>query len=247
MLPRALNPEQFSGYPPEARKLVTKYLGALQRLPLSFLPSLLREAIEYDFKFPAERRTLERELANLGSLSAEQTADWFQGFAQIRLSPGLERFDWVHAPGQFVEQLSSYLWTTHQLDAFRIAATNYAERLRAAVPPEPPPVPRLVITVVGQGVGAFEEPLFRQPRAPGAYFSNVKPENGLEVLLNLVAARAKAHPATYAHWYIDGGQEANCDAALTWWSNQRPEPARAACLGEMRAGREGTGIGPAAR
>src|SRR6266851_5354762 len=116
MLPRDLKPEQFSGYPPEARKLVTNYLGALQRLPLSFLPSLLREAIEYDFKFPAERWTLERELANLSSLSAEQTADWFQRFALIRLSPGLEHLDWVNAPGQFVEQLSSYLWTTRQLD-----------------------------------------------------------------------------------------------------------------------------------
>src|SRR6266852_9492548 len=99
MLPRDLKPEQFSGYPPEARKLVTNYLGALQRLPLSFLPSLLSEAIEYDFKFPAERRALERELANLSSLSAEQTADWFQGFAQIRLSEGLEKFDWVNQPG----------------------------------------------------------------------------------------------------------------------------------------------------
>src|SRR5712692_2461956 len=159
MLPRDLKPEQFSGYPPEARKLVTNYLGALQRLPLSFLPSLLREAIEYDFKFPAERRTLERELANLSSLSAEQTADWFQGFAQIRLSSQLEHSDWVNAPGQFVEQLSSYLWTTHQLDTFRIAALAYADRLRAVAPPEPPPAPRLGIAVIGQGVAAHDEPL----------------------------------------------------------------------------------------
>src|SRR5580693_4502813 len=143
MLPRDLKPEHFKGYPSEARKLVTNYLGALQRLPLSFLPSLLREAIEYDFKFPAERRALERELANLNSLSAEQASDWFRGFAQIRLSPDLEKFDWVNAPAQFVEQLSSYLWSTHQLDAFRVAATDYAERLRAAVSPEPPGAPRL--------------------------------------------------------------------------------------------------------
>ena len=82
-----LKPEQFSGYPPEARKLVTNDLAALQRLPLSFLPSLLREVIDYDFKFPAERKGIEKELANLSSLSAEQTKDWFQAFAQIRLSP----------------------------------------------------------------------------------------------------------------------------------------------------------------
>ncbi len=246
MLPRDLKPELFRGYPPEARKVVTNYLRALQRLPLSFLPSLLREAIEYDFKFPAERRALERELANLSSLSAEQTADWFQGFAQIRLSEGLEKFDWVNQPGQFVEQLSSYLWTTHQLDAFRVAATNYAERLRAAAPPENPPVPRLAITVVGQGVGAYEEPLFRKLRTHGAYFSNVHPEHGLELLLDFVAARAKAQLARYAHWYIDGGQEANCDAAVTCVSYRRLEAARAALLGKMRAEIERPGMGPEA-
>ena len=153
MLALDLKPEQFNGYPPEAKKLVVDNLGALQRLPLSFLSGLLREVIEYDFKFPAERRSLDKELANLGSLSPEQTQQWFQAFAQIRMSSNLEHFDWVNSPAQFVEQLSAHLWTTHQLDAFRTAAIAYAERLRAAVPPDPPPpVPRLGISVIGQGV-----------------------------------------------------------------------------------------------
>src|SRR5439155_8004619 len=117
------------------------------------------------FKFPAERRALEKELAHLNSLSSEHNTHWLRGFAQIRLSSQLENFDWVNAPGQFVEQLSSHLWTTHQLDAFRTAALAYADRLRAAVPPQPPPVPRLGITVIGQGVAAYDEPLFRKLRA----------------------------------------------------------------------------------
>ena len=45
-------------------------MGALQRLPLTFVPSLLREVIDYDFKFPPERKAIEKELANLNSLSA---------------------------------------------------------------------------------------------------------------------------------------------------------------------------------
>src|SRR6266480_7475454 len=148
MFPSDLKREHFRDYPPLARKLVTANLAALSRLPLSFLPSLLREAIEYDFKFPAERKALEKEIANLKSLSAEQIKDWFQGFAQILLSSQLEHSDWVNAPGQFVEQLSSYLWTTHQLDAFRTAALAYADRLRAVAPPELPPARRLGITVI---------------------------------------------------------------------------------------------------
>ena len=162
MLPRDLKPEQFNGYLPEARKLVTGYISALQRLPLSFLPSLLREVIDYDFKFPVERGAVERELANLNSLTAEQVDSWFQAFARIQLSPKLEGFDWINAPAQFVEQLSSYLWTTHQLDAFRTAAMDYAGRLQTAVPPEPPAIPRLGITVVGQGVAAYDQALFRK-------------------------------------------------------------------------------------
>ncbi len=246
MLPLDLKPEQFNGYPPEARKLVTNYLGALQRLPLSFLPSLLREAVDYDFKFPAERKALEKELANLSSLSAEQMKDWFQGFAQIRISAALEQFDWVNGPAQFVEQLSAHLWTTHQVDAFRVAATAYAERLRAAVPPEAPAMPRLGITVIGQGVTTHQETLFRKLRPHGAYFSRVQPENGLKLLLDAVAARAKAHPVAHGHWYIDGGQEAEYDPALTCVSYHALEPARAALSAKMRAEIERPGMGPEA-
>src|ERR1700675_4031953 len=108
MLPRDLNPAHFSGYPPQARKLVTAYVDALRRVPLSFLPSLLREVIDYDFRFPLERQAQEKELANLNSLSVEQADDWFGAFAKIRMSPQLEQLDWVNAPGQFVEQISSH-------------------------------------------------------------------------------------------------------------------------------------------
>src|SRR5258708_9392878 len=122
MLRNEWNPDHFSGYPPQARKIVTENLAALRLMPLCVLPTLLREAIEYDYKFPAERRALERELANLRSLSAEQRKDWFDAFDQIQLSPTLEKFAWVNSPAQFVEQLSAHLWTTHQQDAYRKAA-----------------------------------------------------------------------------------------------------------------------------
>lgn len=244
MLPADLKPELFTGYPPEARKLVTNDLAALQRLPLSFLPSLLREVIDYDFKFPAERKALERELANLSTLSPEQTKDWFGGFEQIRLSSPLEQSDWVNAPAQFVEQLSAYLWTTHQLDAFRMAALTYAERLRAAVPPEPPVIPRLGITIIGQGAATSGEPLFRKLRPHGVYYSRVQPENGLKQILEVVDARARAHPVVHGHWYIDGGQEADHNPALTCVSYHALEPVRIALSSKIRVEIERPGMGP---
>ncbi len=76
MIPLDLKPEHFNAYPREARKLVTGNIAVLRRLPLSLLPSILREAIDYDYKFPAERKSLERELANLSSLSETQLKQW---------------------------------------------------------------------------------------------------------------------------------------------------------------------------
>jgi hypothetical protein len=119
--------------------------------------------MDYDFKFPAERKALEKEFANLQLLSAaEQEKDWFQAFAKITLSQHLEQTDWVNLRAQFVEQLSAHLWATHQLDAFRKAVTDYTNRLHAAVPQDPPPVPRLGIAVIGQGVSNYNEPVISE-------------------------------------------------------------------------------------
>jgi hypothetical protein len=244
MLPRDLKAEQFASYPPQARALVVAHLDALRQLPLSFLPSLLREVIEYDYKFPAERAAIERELANLSSLSPAQMTEWFQAFAQFSLSPKLESFDWINQPAQFVEQLSAYLWTTHQLDSFRQAAIVYGDRLQAAKPPEAIPQRRLGIAVIGQGVATYDAPLFRNLRPHGAYFAHVKPDNGLQLLLNAVAARAQAHPIPYAHWYVDGGHQADHSPLLTCVSYQALEPVRTALLQKIQADIQRPGMGP---
>jgi hypothetical protein len=246
MQPGDLKPEQFNAYPPEARKLAVEYVGTLRQLPLSFLPSLLREILEYDYKFPVERSAVNKELAVISALSPEERKAWYQGFAQINLSPQLENYDWVNAPAQFVEQLSAHLWATHQLDGFRAAATGYADRLRIVAPPDAPAMPRLGISVIGQGVVDYQEPLFRKLRGHGVYFTRVKPENGLASLLEVVAARAKAHPIPYAHWYVDGGQEVKFDPALTCVSYRALGPARLALTVKMRSEIEKPGMGPEA-
>jgi hypothetical protein len=247
MLPSNLKPEHFAGYPAEARKIVIEYLGTLQRLPLSFVPLLLRELIDFDFKFPAERRAYERELLYLSSLSPVQLKGCFQAFEQIRVSKQLEDFDWAKMPVQFVERLSAHLWSTHQLDAFRQASNDYADGLRSAGPPEtPPPIPRLGISVIGQGVSAYNGPLFRKLRAHGAYYTRINPENGLRQLLNAVAIRARAHPVRYGHWYIEGGEAADCNPALTCVSYKALEPVRVALLRKMQEEIDRPGMGPEA-
>ena len=246
MQPIELKAEQFSNYPPEARKLAEHYTGTLSQLPPGFVPSLLREILEYDYKFPVERKAVEKELETIAALSPADRAEWFAGFEQIKLSQQLASYDWVNSPGQFVEQLSAHLWATHQLDAFRAAATSYANRLAAANPPELPPIPRLGISVIGQGVTTYNDPLFRKLRPHGVHFTQVKPDGAMQTMLDVVAERAKAHPIPYGHWYVDGGAEAKYDPALTGVSYRALEPARAGLTTKMRAEIERPGMGPEA-
>ena len=244
MLPRDLPPEHFAGYPPEARKLMLSHLDVLRQLPLSFVPSLLREAIEYDYRFPAERSALDRELASLNALSPAQLRDRFEPFAKVSLSLALEQFDWINQPAQFVEQQSAYLWSTHQLDGFRKAATDYGAELQAATPPEPAPVRHLGIAVVGQGVSSYDGKLFRNLRAHGTYFGRVKPDRGFDLLLAGLESRAREHPVAYGHWYVDGGQPSAHSPSITGISYNSLEPVRATLLKRMQSEIGMPGMGP---
>lgn len=246
MLPRDLKPEHFTNYPPQARKLVLSYLDTLHQLPLTYVANVLREVVEYDFRFPVEQRELKKELANASSLSPENRKEWFQGFNAITLSSQLEEADWAGHPAQFVEQLSAFLWTTHQLDAFRKAALEYADRLHHALGQEQPPLPRLGIAVIGQGVTTYEDPLFRKLRPHGAYFSRVKADGGVELLLNEVTKRSKAHPIAYGHWYVDGGLTSDHTPELISVSYERLAPVREELLRRMHPQIEKPGMGPEA-
>ncbi len=239
-----LKPEELKTYPPQAHQLVVAHLALFQELPLTFLPSLLREVIEYDYKFPAERSAIEKELATLQALPPDQLAQWFRPFAELRVSSALEQLDWVNQPGLFTDQLSAYLWSTHQLDSFRAAANQYAARLRSAIPPDTPPIRRLGIAVIGQDATSYKGSLFRKLREHGTHFRNLVPEGGLGSLLSAVADRARSHPMPYGHWYVDGGEAFNHDPLLTCVSYQALEPARDALLKNIQHEVSKPGMGP---
>ncbi len=244
MLPSELKASDFQKYPAQARKLAIDTIPLLRQLPLSFLPSLLREVIEYDFKFPAERLALTKELGYLAALSGAELEGLFASFHEITLLPQLENFDWVDSPAQYVEQLSAHLWTTHQMDAFRTAATNYSDHVHPFTAAQAPAVPRLGMSIIGQGVESSGETLFRKLRPHGTYFNRIKPENGLQILLDAIEARAKIHPVSYGHWYIDGGELLDHDPSLTSISYPGLETARASLLAKVHAEIERPGMGP---
>lgn len=234
MIQSDLKPEQFQAYPPEARALATGHLPLLHQLPSTLVALLLREVVNYDWKFPAEREDLDRQLVYLGALSMAQRQEAMAGFAQIHLSSDLEHFDWVGDPVEYSERLTAYLWASHQIDVFRAAALEYGRRVDAMRTPEHPAVSPLGIVIVGQGVKTTPKPLCRKLRKQGAYFSAIQPDNGFKVLLDAVAARAAKYPVRYGHWYIDGGASAsNSEPGLVSISYSSLAPARAAILKRM--------------
>ena len=207
MLVQQIHVEQFSSYPPQAKGVATGNIALLQQLPLTFLPLLLREIIVYDWKFPAERDEIDRQIRYLGSLTPDQLSNSMSSFAKLKLSADLEGMNWTGAPVRFSERLSAYLWATHQIDDFGKAAEEYIRVFNAAVPEAPVPAPRLGIAVIAQEIGRSNYPLFRKLRRKGVYFSQVDPGSSYKLLLETVAARAQAHPSPYAHWCIEGAQQ----------------------------------------
>lgn len=244
MLPRDLKTESFAAYPPDGKALALKHLDAIRRLPLAFVPSLLRQLMDYDFSFPVERSMLDSELDILNSLSGTKRDEWFGSFSAIPLSASLENSDWINLPAQFIEQEAAYLWSTHQLDAFRKAALEYGDRLAKERHSEPVAIQRLGIAVVGQGVTNYDAPLFRNLRKHGTWFTQVNPNRGLDTLLSTVEERARAHPAAYAHWYVDGGTPLPHSSEITCVSYQSLAPVRASLLKKMQADIARPGMGP---
>ncbi len=245
MLPRDLQPEQFAAYPPQARQLAVAHLDLFRQLPISFLPSMLRQVIEYDDKFPAERQSIDAELGILSRLSSGDLHQRFQAFDSLSIPSRLENYDWVNHPAQFVEQQSAYLWSTHQLDNFRNAATQYGEQLQAALPPVQLPARRLGIAIIGQGVDASSTPLFRNLRPHGTFFGQVIPQNGLAQLFDAVTARAKSFPSPYGHWVVDGGSLSATPApGVTCVSYDGLEPVRSALLNFIQGQIQRPGMGP---
>jgi len=242
MLPRDLKPSDFATYPPLAKDLALRHLAVLRRLPASFAPLMLREIIGYDWKFPAERKDLDRQLAFL-SPSPEALDSSVAHFAALQVSPDLQRMDWVAQPALFAESLTAHLWATHQIEAFRTAAVSFVADVNAALPEPNHSLRRVTIVMVGQGAGRENLPLFRKLRPHGTHYTNIQVKDGYRLLLEAVRKRAAAHPEPYAHWYIDGGEsKADPCPALTSVTYESIRPLRAALQNRMRAAWEsGTG------
>jgi hypothetical protein len=234
LTPSQLAAAHFRHYPPLAREVAVQHLALFREMPTIFLALLLRELIAWDWKFPAERNELTRQFNFLNSLSREQRIALFNPFANLKLSPELERADWVNAPTSFSEQLSAHLWATHQIDSFRTAAREFFDKVAAALPEQPPAVHRAAFVSFGHGVRNNSYPLFRKLRRRGAYFPKVTAEDGLKTLVDAVNTRAHTHPESFGHWYISEASTREASAEVVPVSYEALRPLRATIQEKMR-------------
>lgn len=243
MTPSQISPQEFRDYPPLARQVAVSHLELLRRLPLALAPLLLVQIQQYDWSFPAERRTINAQLSYLASLPSERISQVVAGFKQITLSSKLEKLDWVESPRQFSDQLSSFLWSSGQQDHFTAVANQFIRQVDASRPAQRLPIPRLGIAIIGKGAGTGEIPLFRKLRPYGTYFTAIDPANGLGVLTDLVSARARKAPVPFAHWHIDGARVTISESdSLKNLSYTALQPVRSALLEKIGSAIKG-GIG----
>ncbi len=206
MLPQQLTAETFATYPQKGRALALANLALLQKLPLGFVPFLLKDVSVFDWKFPVEQGELTNQLAYLSQLSDQERKAEMAPFDGLKLTDKLEKFDWVNQPAQFLEQLSAHLWATQQMDGFRSASEAYVRKFHGSLPTVALPAPRLGIVLIGEGVSGTQYKLFRKLRGSGVYFRKVDAENGRGVIAQVLRTRAEKYSGPYTHWCVDGAE-----------------------------------------
>ncbi len=245
MQPQELTAADFAAYPPRARAVITEHLELVRTLPLVFAALLLREARDYDWKFPAEQRAIDDQFSFLASLAPAARTSLLQGFADVRLPAPAAHIDWVSHPQQFLDAFTAALWSTHQIDSFRQSATEYADHLRQARPDPAPALPRVALVVLGPELQKPDYPLFRKLRPHGVFVPQVDPTGGWPTLVAFARERANKAPIPFGHLYFDGEVSDHALAAqLASSSYAALSPVRAQLLDRIGTILSSAGAGP---
>ena len=247
MTPGELRAESFTLYPPQARSFAIRNLQVLRRMPLILASVILRQLIQFDWCFPAERERLSRQFDLMSKMDSASFDALMSPFSSIKLSSELRGMEWVDHPQLFSEHLTAYLWSEHQIDGYHKAAQDYQQFVETALKESAPVSPRWTIVTIGQGSEQSDRQLFRKLQPHGTLFTQIDPTGGLEILLAEVRSRAQRYPIEYGHWYIEGGapHAASVGATyLTTMSYERLVPVARrefSLLNQLTSGRSANG------
>ncbi|AEU37758.1 hypothetical protein [Granulicella mallensis] len=200
MTPDQLVASSFDGYPAAARRFAVEHLSLLQRLPLVVCPSFLQQIQNLDTSFPAEKESLRWQCDSLQKLAPERYSALASPLAALSIPPSLQSLDWVHSPASFIPELTAYLWSSGQINQFRLAASA----LFASVPSREDTTHRLVFVMLGQGAQVESGKVLRKLSKQGVFFSSLKTDTAFQDIRRAIESHASKASAPYANWYVDG-------------------------------------------
>jgi hypothetical protein len=195
-----LNAGSFTDYPPRGRELAESHIAALRQIPVVLLPLFLVDLKGYDWKFPIEQNEIAKRIEFAGSNPSSLT-----GFRSIQVPSTLANPVRTKDPQRFLADMTAYVWSSLQMDAYRTAANRFVDFYSAATKPALPAIPRLVMICIGRDAQQADFPLFQKLRKFGQIRTNIRSEGAADTLLATLHERYKDHPVPYAHWYVDGG------------------------------------------
>jgi hypothetical protein len=195
-----LTAANFASYPTQGRELARSHIAALRQIPVALLPVFLVDLKAYDWKFPVEQREIVKRIEFAGA-NPLSLAD----FKSIQVEAALDNPERVIDPQRFLADMTAYLWSSLQMDAYRAAADRFVSQYSAAVEPVLPSSPRLVMICVGRDARPGAYPLFQKLHKSGQVLTSVQSGSAVDAMLTTLGQRVKSHPEPYAHWYIDGG------------------------------------------
>ena len=103
--------------------------GALQRLPLTFLPFVNQQLAQWDYLFPSERQSVERLLTYVATLSPEQCAALFAGVVGLEDKMGVRK--WRFSTNEQTIQNSSQLAGSPYFEEWRRAVQEVYDKADA--------------------------------------------------------------------------------------------------------------------
>ena len=231
MTPAELSGESFARYPSAGRAFATQHLALLRKLPAAVCPSFLREMQRLDTSFPAEVESLRVRCDFLQGLDGSAFMARTEALRKIHLSRELEVSDWVNNPARFLRDLTSYLWSSGQLDAFHAGSTALLD----AIPSPQNDAPRLTMVMAGAGVERPHGDLFRKLRKRGLLLTGLDASTMQRQIAEAFVAHSSKENERYESWYVDGGVplQLSLPKKTIVLSYAQMEPLRRAALAQM--------------
>jgi hypothetical protein len=200
--------------------------GVLKRLPLTFLPFVNQQLHQWEYLFPNERRSIERLLLYVASLTETQSTALFRGVVELDEKMGVRHWEFSTAE-QTIQNSSELARSPYFQEWRRAVQTVFDAADHAAQQNETTretPVHRLVVLEIPKVLPLKEESAWRRWQEIGRPVSlaldagqkadpleslllgvpgpGAEPSQGL-----LQAARTRSEAAHADIWVVDAGRE----------------------------------------